>query len=310
MDIEHLREFVVFSQYMNFSTAAKELFLSQPALSSHIKGLEKDLGVCLVDRDASRLTQSGCVLVNEASELLQSYDSVLAKVKAVPDSGEAELVVAVDATGTDAATNWSIFIQRFLTEYPGFRWRRVACKHSSVSHILEDETIDCVIAYDCPIDEDVKSGILFARLPNYTEGRLCLWMSETHPLASVQELHWADMNGIKHPFAASIYRLWATSMKEALRVHGVEYTSRLLSGDGSDFLTALRDDEVQLYDTGYMRGTPIAYIPGWVGKPIADDDAESFAFVAYRKDHVGPVLGGLLEYLDSCQAYMVCETLD
>ena len=65
MNIDHLREFVTFSQYMNFSVAAKKLFLSQPALSSHIKALEKDLGAPLVDRASSSFTPANRVLAND-----------------------------------------------------------------------------------------------------------------------------------------------------------------------------------------------------------------------------------------------------
>jgi DNA-binding transcriptional LysR family regulator len=50
MKIETLNEFVVFAKHMNFSSAARELYCSQPGLSNHIMTLEKELGFALINR--------------------------------------------------------------------------------------------------------------------------------------------------------------------------------------------------------------------------------------------------------------------
>lgn len=297
MNIDHLREFVTFSQYMNFSVAAKKLFLSQPALSSHIKALEKDLGTPLVDRASSSLTPAGRILANEASELLQMHDDVLDRVRRAP-SEDPELVVAADPVGTDAAGDWAIFLQRFLKEHPFVSVRKKRCEHSSAADELEAGA-DCVIVYICPLPEDERRGVSFARIPSSLEGRLCLWMDEDHPLAALDKLRWSDMDGIKHPFAASLFRLWASTMKVAFLTHGVRYTTRLIAGDGSDFLFKLRDDEVQLYDTGYNRDPVMSRFPRRIAKPLADADAESRAFIAYRMDHSSPALQALLDCLEA-----------
>ena len=41
MRTEYLREFVVFSRHLSFTEAAKELFIAQSTLSTHIAALEK-----------------------------------------------------------------------------------------------------------------------------------------------------------------------------------------------------------------------------------------------------------------------------
>lgn len=297
MNIDHLREFVTFSQYMNFSIAAKKLFLSQPALSSHIKALERDLGAPLVDRPLSCLTPAGRVLASEASELLQMHDEVLDHVRKAP-AEDSELVVAADPVGTDASDDWAIFLQRFLREHPFVGVRKKRCEHSSASEELEAGA-DCVVAYICPLPEDEGRGVRFIPVPSSLGGRLCLWMDESHPLAALDELHWADMDEIKHPFAASLFRLWASTMKETFRTRGVRYSTRLIAGDGTDFLFKLREDEVQLYDTGYNRDPVMSRFPRRIAKPIADADAESRAYIAYREDDVSPALRILLDRLET-----------
>lgn len=66
MKTEYLREFAVFSRYLSFTDAAKELFIAQSTLSTHIAALESDVGFSLIDRKAgNRLTDKGAVFSTE-----------------------------------------------------------------------------------------------------------------------------------------------------------------------------------------------------------------------------------------------------
>ena len=50
MKTEHLREFAVLAQHLNFTIAAKELFIAQSTLSAHVAQLEEELGFALLER--------------------------------------------------------------------------------------------------------------------------------------------------------------------------------------------------------------------------------------------------------------------
>lgn len=77
METEYLREFITLSRLMNFTAAAKELYISQSALSQHIQKLEKDLSVQLIGHGRGvTLTDAGKLLSQEAESLLQSIDRV------------------------------------------------------------------------------------------------------------------------------------------------------------------------------------------------------------------------------------------
>ena len=73
MDIQRLRSFVLAAEQLNFSEAAKQLHLTQPTISHHIKSLETDLGVELFNRGGSRLqiTEAGRSLLPWARKLIQ-----------------------------------------------------------------------------------------------------------------------------------------------------------------------------------------------------------------------------------------------
>lgn len=69
MDLETLREFVVFARHLNFSYAAKELNLTQSTLSKHIAALEKELGCDVVVRKRQlELTDAGRKLLQASQK--------------------------------------------------------------------------------------------------------------------------------------------------------------------------------------------------------------------------------------------------
>lgn len=58
MDISYICEFVTLAETCNYMEAADQLFISQSALSRHIKTLEEDLGVQLFDRSTRKVSLS------------------------------------------------------------------------------------------------------------------------------------------------------------------------------------------------------------------------------------------------------------
>lgn len=58
MEIEYICEFVVLAETCNYMEAADRLFVSQSALSRHIKALEEDLQVQLFDRSTRKVSLS------------------------------------------------------------------------------------------------------------------------------------------------------------------------------------------------------------------------------------------------------------
>ena len=67
MRTEVIQEFLVFARHLNFSKAAAELHITQPALSRNMKKLETTLGVSLFNRESSRIT------LNETGKIAAEY---------------------------------------------------------------------------------------------------------------------------------------------------------------------------------------------------------------------------------------------
>ena len=72
LNLDQLRAFVEVVAHGNFTAAAKELNLSQPAVTHQIQELERRLNVTLVERLGKRayLTEAGEKLIEHARSLL------------------------------------------------------------------------------------------------------------------------------------------------------------------------------------------------------------------------------------------------
>lgn len=78
MEIDRLRELVVFSETMNYSIAAKQLFIAQPTLSQHIRKMEIELGFDIVDRaNPGTFTPEGELFLARIQRVIHDYDDIV-----------------------------------------------------------------------------------------------------------------------------------------------------------------------------------------------------------------------------------------
>jgi epsilon-lactone hydrolase len=85
IELRHLRAFVAVAEELNFGRAASRLYLSQPALSRQIRGLERLVGCDLLRRSTHgvELTLAGDALLDRARELLHGIDDAVSATRAV-----------------------------------------------------------------------------------------------------------------------------------------------------------------------------------------------------------------------------------
>ena len=72
---QHLQVFVTVAEKQNFSRAAEELHMTQPAVSQYIRVLEDNLGVRLLERTSKfvRLNKAGEIVYHHAKEINSLY---------------------------------------------------------------------------------------------------------------------------------------------------------------------------------------------------------------------------------------------
>jgi LysR family transcriptional regulator, benzoate and cis,cis-muconate-responsive activator of ben and cat genes len=79
MELRHLRYFEGVARELNFTRAAQQLHVAQPALSRQIRQLEEELGVKLLERTSRgvQLTEAGRAFRAEACALLQQSEQAI-----------------------------------------------------------------------------------------------------------------------------------------------------------------------------------------------------------------------------------------
>ena len=76
MDFKQIEAFVNVVKHKSFSKAAEATYLTQPTISVHIRSLENELGVTLLDRQGKGITPTpqGKTFYRYATEILATRD--------------------------------------------------------------------------------------------------------------------------------------------------------------------------------------------------------------------------------------------
>ena len=87
IEVRHLRAFVAVAEELNFGRAATRLYVTQPALSRQIGGLERLVGCQLLRRSTRsvELTLPGEVLLTRARDLLHDLNEAVTMTRSVGD---------------------------------------------------------------------------------------------------------------------------------------------------------------------------------------------------------------------------------
>jgi len=100
IDSRQLRAFAALARTGSFTLAAKELFLSQSAVSHSMKALENDVGCRLFDRVGKKvlLTQAGEALLHHADKILQEMGAARAGLQQLGKWGVGRLRIGASPT--------------------------------------------------------------------------------------------------------------------------------------------------------------------------------------------------------------------
>lgn len=117
MDLRSLHYFTVVAEELNITRAAERLNMSQPPLSSQIKGLEEELGVQLFIRGKRHLTmtEAGALLYRRAKQLLELSEQTQQEIRSMEGlSGDLNISL-VEGRGPYLLARW---IAGFRSEFP------------------------------------------------------------------------------------------------------------------------------------------------------------------------------------------------
>ncbi|MFB5677689.1 LysR family transcriptional regulator [Paenibacillus terreus] len=97
---QHLLVFVTTVEMGNFSRAAEELHMTQPAVSQYIQALERTVGARLLERNSKfvRLNKAGELVYHHAKEILGLYTRMKDLVDDLSNTASGELTIGASYT--------------------------------------------------------------------------------------------------------------------------------------------------------------------------------------------------------------------
>ena len=100
MNLSQIRAFVMVVDHGSFSAAAREMGVSQPAVTMQVQALEADLGVTLLDRAYRRigLTEAGEALMPRARAVLAELESAREDLERIADTVTGRLALVASTT--------------------------------------------------------------------------------------------------------------------------------------------------------------------------------------------------------------------
>lgn len=189
MELRQLKHFIAVGEAGSITAAARELRLTQPALSRQIKALEEELDTTLLERGAHSisLTAAGELLLTESRKLLKFSDAMVAKVQAA-EAGEPLRVGYAPSLANEFLP---IAIGRFTQLHPRVRVSLFDWSSAEMRQGLEKGKLELIVAAPC---RGVREPVEWVTLKNYG------WevvMPAGHPLAERKLISLKDLGGQK-----------------------------------------------------------------------------------------------------------------
>ena len=176
LDSRQLRAFSVLARTGSFTLAARELHLSQSAVSHAMKGLEEDVGCRLLDRMGKKvlLTQAGEQFLQHAEKILIGMQQARDSLQHLGKWGGGRL--RIGASGTACQHILPPALREFKKNFP--QWL-VSIQPSDTPQALQ-QLSDNLIDFALILEPGVREHIEF--LPLFTD-ELFFIVSPAHPWA-------------------------------------------------------------------------------------------------------------------------------
>ncbi len=147
MDLNWLRDFVCLGRTLNFTKAANERNITQPAFSRRIKSLENWMGVPLIDRDQFplRLTPAGEQFLGVAADTITRLTETRSAIR-LDDQGQ-HAFQRFAVMHTISLHYLSRRISEFEKEIPDLRTRVISDNFDSCRQLLLDGNCEFMLYY-------------------------------------------------------------------------------------------------------------------------------------------------------------------
>lgn len=278
MELRQLRYFVAVQQYRSFTRAAKELHVTQPAITTAIRNLESELDTVLIDRTTCMLTPAGDELLRRTEGIFRNLDSVTEQIK----SGaylRHRLCIAVPPVS--CASLYGPILKEF------------APRHPDIALTIDDRCNAELLEHLRHYGEDIDAGFIIRpdELPEEIEylglekGSVFVLLSESNPLAAKESISFEDLKGER----ILMYEKGTSYTEERMKL---EFSKRGISLPISQYFTnisTILDVVSQNYGISFILETTspsLTNVPHVVMRPFSEPIGYELGMIRNKMTHM------------------------
>jgi DNA-binding transcriptional LysR family regulator len=230
VQLQQLEALVAVARQGTISGAAEHLFVSQPALTARIQGLERAVGLELFTRGrhGSRLTEAGRAFLPHAERALTAVERGREAVTEVASGSGGRLTIgAAPAVSTYVLPS---MLHRFQADHPGVQLSVRSGHSEEVLEMVLREEVE--IGLMRPIQHaDIISSLLY-------EDELVLVVHRGHPFASTAQIRMDQMatehlilfdrTSSYHELTSALFRQAGIAPRGYLEVDNIDAAKRMV----------------------------------------------------------------------------------
>lgn len=285
MNTSQLECFLTVADTLSFAMAARELNLTQPAVSQQIKNLEDELGARLFNRTTRNvtLTQEGMLFIEDAKDILKTCERAKKKLSHEPEAERVRFVIGTHTYGE--VSRVSPVLKELRIQFPELypEFRVVPFQH--LFRLLYDNETDVIISFkESQQSQGSNRYMEFAQIP------ITVILPEADPFAKKENISADDLSQRKLilvdpqkcPYELSQVSYRVSRDRSASDVYFTESVESALTLARAGFGAAVFPD-ISAWNEPSMKSIPLA-------------DTAPLSYGAYYKSAKGnPVLKRFLE---------------
>lgn len=235
MNIESLRYFFMIAKAGNISSVAKEVHLTQSALSQQIQKLENGIDKKLLVRSNKgvTITDTGKIVLTYAENILRTYDAM---VEEIAEADKQNVVLRIEACQSvaDYALPCTLILANGI--HPNHKYELTGNKSSTIITNVANNI--CDIGFICRKDIKIDYNAVIATKVGVNNIVLISNNNDTFPdevsvdtLLNSSIITFSEKNYITNLFNQNLKRLGYSreDIKSDLRVEGIEGAKMLIS---------------------------------------------------------------------------------
>jgi LysR family carnitine catabolism transcriptional activator len=190
LSIKQFRAFLALYKYKNFTRAAQSVFLSQPAFSSIIYSLEKEVNMQLFYRDTKmvKLTADGEMFYNIANDMMAVFNRSIESIKDYTNNQHRRISIAT--LPSIAAQLLPSITEKFRIKYPDTHFDIKDMQTNSCIELIQDGNVDIAICSN-------KDNLLNINAVKIFSDPYYIVCHRDHPLSSKNNVSLDDISEYK-----------------------------------------------------------------------------------------------------------------